>query len=59
MVYLLQYYSTRAIVCVYLYNKIGLGASIQWIPRQNLPVIKHTLWECLSTCIAAQICCEA
>jgi hypothetical protein len=46
------------LLVAYLYNSVGFGASIQWVTRQNLPVIKHTLWECLPARIAAQICRE-
>ncbi len=39
----------------HLYGLVGTRASLQWITGEDLPMIKYTLWECLSTSITSQV----
>ena len=40
-------------------NPRRFRACVEWIARQDLPVIKDTLWECLTSSIGAQISSKA
>lgn len=46
-------YATGCII--YLYNGVWLGASLTWVSRQDLPVVKHTLREGLSSSVGTQV----
>lgn len=41
------------------YNNAWFGSRVKWISRQLLPVIKHTLWEGLSSSVGTKVTCES
>lgn len=40
------------------HNNARLGCSIHWVSWEDLPVVKHTLWEGLATGVGTEISCE-
>lgn len=38
-----------------LHNDVGLGGGVGWVPGQHLPVVEHTLGECLAAGVTAQV----
>ena len=41
------------------HNLSGLGCRIEGVTLHYLPVVKHTLWEGLATCVGPQVSSEA
>lgn len=39
-------------------NYTRLGCGIQWVSREDLPMVEHALWEGLATSVGTQVSCE-
>ena len=47
-----------ALACL-SHHLAGAASVVKGVPGQDLPVVKHTLWEGLATCVGSQVSGEA
>lgn len=40
------------------HNLAGTAGAVERVPRQDLPMVEHTLGESLTTCVGSQVSCE-